>query len=209
MTKTITFLVAALFAISSFGQSFEGKIVYQNAYKSKIPNVTDEQFTTMMGSTQEYFIKNGDYRSVANGSLFQWQLYVNTDNKLYSKMANTETLLWNDGAANTDEILKAEINKDVIEILGYKCDELVLTCKSGIQKYYFNTKLSVDTKLFVNHKFGNWYDFLSKSNSLPLKSIVTNGQFTLESVATAINEMKLDKTFFDLPAGSKTMKSPY
>ena len=209
MTKTITFLVAALFAISSFGQSFEGKIVYQNAYKSKIPNVTDEQFTTMMGSTQEYFIKNGDYRSVANGSLFQWQLYVNTDNKLYSKMANTETLLWNDGAANTDEILKAEINKDVIEILGYKCDELVLTCKSGIQKYYFNTKLSVDTKLFVNHKFGNWYDFLSKSNSLPLKSIVTNGQFTLESVATAIKEMELDKTFFDLPAGSKTMKSPY
>ena len=209
MTKTITFLVAALFAISSFGQSFEGKIVYQNAYKSKIPNVTDEQFTTMMGATQEYFIKNGDYRSVANGSLFQWQLYVNTDNKLYSKMANTETLLWNDGAANTDEILKAEINKDVIEILGYKCDELVLTCKSGIQKYYFNTKLSVDTKLFVNHKFGNWYDFLSKSNSLPLKSIVTNGQFTLESVATAIKEMELDKTFFDLPAGSKTMKSPY
>jgi len=72
MTKTITFLVAAIFAITSFGQSFEGKIVYQNAYKSKIPNVTDEQFTTMMGSTQEYFIKNGDYRSVANGSLFQW-----------------------------------------------------------------------------------------------------------------------------------------
>lgn len=209
MTKTITFLVAAIFAITSFGQSFEGKIVYQNAYKSKIPNVTDEQFTTMMGSTQEYFIKNGDYRSVANGSLFQWQLYVNTDNKLYSKMANSETLFWNDGAANTDEILKAEINKDVIEILGYKCDELVLTCKSGIQKYYFNTKLSVDTKLFVNHKFGNWYDFLSKSNSLPLKSIVTNSQFTLESVATAINEMELDKTFFDLPAGAKTMKSPY
>jgi hypothetical protein len=209
MTKTITFLVAALFAITSFGQSFEGKIVYQNAYKSKIPNVTDEQFTTMMGATQEYFIKNGDYKSVANGSLFQWQLYVNTDNKLYSKMANSEILLWNDGAANTDEILKAEINAAVTEILGYKCDELVLTCKSGIQKYYFNTKLSVDTKLFVNHKFGNWYDFLSKSNSLPLKSIVDNGQFTLESVATAIKEMKLDNTFFDLPAGAKTMKSPY
>jgi hypothetical protein len=209
MTKTITFLVATLFALTSFGQTFEGKIVYKNAYKSKIPNVTDEQFTTMMGPTQEYFIKNGDYKSVANGSLFQWLLYVNTDNKLYSKMANTETLLWNDGAANADEILKAEINKDVTEILGYKCDELVLTCKSGIQKYYFNTTLSVDTKLFVNHKFGNWYDFLLKSNSLPLKSIVNNGQFSLESVATEVKEMKLDKTFFDLPADAKTMKSPY
>jgi hypothetical protein len=209
MTKTITFLLATLFAITSFGQTFEGKIGYKNTYKSKMPNVSDEQFTTMMGSTQEYFIKNGDYKSVANGSFFQWQLYVNKDNKLYSKMSNSETLLWNDGATNTDEILKAEVNKGVTEILGFKCDELVLTCKSGIQKYYFNSKLSVVTKLFANHKFGNWYDFLSKSNSLPLKSIVDNGQFTLESVATEVKEMKLDKTFFELSADVKTMKSPY
>lgn len=209
MIKTITFLLATLFAITSFGQSFEGKIVYKNIYKSKMPNVTDEQFTAMMGSTQEYFIKNGDYKSVANGSFFQWQLYVNKDNKLYSKMAKSETLFWNDGATNPDEVLKPEINKGVTEILGYKCDELILTCKSGTQKYYFNSKLSVDTKLFVNHKFGNWYDFLSKSNSLPLKSIVDNGQFTLESVATEVKEMKLDKTLFELPADAKTMKNPY
>lgn len=209
MTKTITFLLATLFAITSFGQNFEGKIVYKNNYESKMPNVTDAQFTTMMGSTQEYFIKGGDYKSVANGTFFQWQLYVNKDNKIYSKMANSETLLWNDGAINSDEILKIEVNKNVTEVLGYKCDEVVLTCKSGIQKYYFNTKLSVDTKLFINHKFGNWYDFVSKSNSLPLKSIVDNGQFTFESVATEVKEMKLDKTFFDLPAGTMTMKSPY
>jgi hypothetical protein len=209
MIKTITFLFAALFAITSFGQPFEGKIVYKNTYKSKMPNVTDEQFTTMMGSTQEYFIKNGDYKSVSNGSLFQWLLYVNKDNKLYSKMANSEILLWNDGAINPDEILKVEVNKGVAEILGYKCDELILTCKSGTEKYYFNAKLSVDTRLFVNHKFGNWYDFLSKSNSLPLKSIVDNGQFILESVATEVKEMKLDKTIFELPADAKTMKSPY
>ena len=209
MTKTITFLLGTLFAITSFGQTFEGKIVYKNTYKSKMPNVTDEQFTTMMGSTQEYFIKNGDYKSVANGSFFQWQLYVNKDNKLYSKMANSEKLLWNDGATNSDEILKAEVNKSVIEVLGYKCDELVLTCKSGIQKFYFNLKYSVDTKLFVNHKFGNWYDFLLKTNSLPLKTIVDNGQFSLESIATEIKEMKLEKPVFDLPTDLQTMKSPY
>ena len=209
MTKTITFLLGTLFAITSFGQTFEGKIVYKNTYKSKMPNVTDEQFTTMMGSTQEYFIKNGDYKSVANGSFFQWQLYVNKDNKLYSKMANSEKLLWNDGATNSDEILKAEVNKSVIEVLGYKCDELVLTCKSGIQKFYFNLKFSVDTKLFVNHKFGNWYDFLLKTNSLPLKTIVDNGQFSLESIATEIKEMKLEKPVFDLPTDLQTMKSPY
>ena len=209
MTKSITFLFATLFTFASFAQNFEGKIVYKNSYKSKMSSMTDEQFTKMMGSTQEYFIKNGDYKSIANGTFFQWQLYVNTDNKLYSKMANSETLLWNDGATNSDEVLKAEVNKGVTEVLGYKCDEVILTCKSGTQKYYFSSKISVDTKLFTNHKYGNWYDFLSKSNSLPLKSIIDNGQFTLETVALEIKEMKLDKTLFELPANSKTMKSPY
>ena len=174
-----------------------------------MPNVTDQQFTTMMGSTQDYFIKSGDYKSVANGSFFQWQLYVNKDNKLYSKMANSETLLWNDGSENKDEIIKTELNKGVTEILGFKCDELILTCKSGTQKYYFNSKLSVDTKLFINHKFGNWYDYLLKANALPLKTIVDNAQFTLESVATEVKETKLDKTLFDLPANVQTTKSPY
>jgi hypothetical protein len=209
MTKTITLFLATLIALTSFGQTFEGKIVYKNTYKSKIPNVTDEQFTSMMGSNQEYFIKNGDYKSVANGKFFQWQLYVNKDNKLYTKMANSETLVWNDGAINQDEVLKSEVNKGVTEVLGYKCDELVLTCKSGIQKFYFNSTLSVDPKTFVNHKYGNWYEFLTNSNSLPLKSIMENGQFTVESIAIEVKEMKLDKTFFELPVNAKTMKSPY
>jgi hypothetical protein len=124
-------------------------------------------------------------------------------------MANSETLLWNDGAANSDEVIKAEVNKSVTEILGYKCDEIVLTCKSGIQKYYFNEKLSVDPKLFVNHKFGNWYEFVSRSNSLPLKSIIDNKQCTIESIATEVMEMTLDRSIFELPANIKTMKSPY
>lgn len=208
MTKKMTFLLAILFSITSFGQTFEGKIVYKNTYKSKMSNTTDEQFKTMLGSTQEYFIKNGDYKSIANGSFFKWQLYINKDNKLYNKLANSEILPWNDCSITTDKILKVEVNKNVIEILGYKCDEVVLTCKSGIQKYYFNTKLSVDTKLFTNHKYGNWYDYISQSHSLPLKSIIDNGQFTLESVAIEVKMMKLDQKLFELPANSKTMRSP-
>ena len=77
MRKAITFFVVTLLTISLFGQDFEGKILYNNVYKSKMPNMTDQQFTAMMGSQQEYSIKDGDYRSVSNGSLFQWQLYVN------------------------------------------------------------------------------------------------------------------------------------
>lgn len=209
MKKIITIIFAVLTTMTVFGQSFEGKIFYTNTYKSNNPKMTDQQWTSMMGSTQEYLIKGGDYKSIANGTLVQWQLYINKDNKLYNKMSNSETAFWNDASVQGDEILKTEVNKGATEILGYKCDEVILTCKSGVQKYYFNSKLSVDTKLFANHKFGNWFDYLSKSNSLPLKSVIETAQFTIESIATEVKPMKLDTKTFELPAGIKTEKSLY
>jgi hypothetical protein len=124
-------------------------------------------------------------------------------------MSNSETILWNDGSVNDDEVLSSTLNKAVSDVLGYKCDELILNCKSGIQKYYFNSKLSVDTKLYANHKYGNWYDYLSKTNALPLKMIVDNAQFSMESVAVEIKPMVLDAKLFQLPADAKTAKSPY
>ena len=209
MKKLFLFLLVLFLSSASRAQHFEGKIVYKNAYKSNLSKLSDEQLNAMMGTTQEYYIKNGDYKSTVDGSTFQWQLYKNRENRLYTKFSNSEILLWNDVAENADEILKAEVNKEVTEILGYLCDELVLTCKSGIQKYYFNTSVSVDPALFVNHKYGNWYDVVSRSHSLPLKMIIENEQFSLESVATEVKAMEIDKAFFDLPPNAKKMKSPY
>ncbi|MFP5043059.1 hypothetical protein [Parasediminibacterium sp. JCM 36343] len=210
MKKILIILtISVITAVTTFGQFFEGEIIYTNTYKSKNPKVSDQQWTSMLGSTQEYLIKGGDYKSITNGSLVQWQLYINKDNKLYNKMSNSETAFWNDASVQGDEILKVELNNGVTEILGYKCDEVILTCKSGVQKYYFNSKLSVDTKLFANHKFGNWFDYLSKSKSLPLKSVIETAQFTMESVSTEVKQMKLEAKIFELPAVIKTEKSPY
>jgi hypothetical protein len=209
MKKILTLSFNLLITITLFGQSFEGKIIYANSYKSKNPKITDQFWTSMMGSTQEYFIKGGNYKTIGNGTFVQWQLYINKDNKYYNKMSNSETVFWSDANIQGDEVLKVDVNKNVSEILGYKCDEVILTCKSGVQKYYFNKKLSVDTKLFTNHKFGNWYDYISRSNSLPLKSIIETTHFTLESVAKEVKPMKLDAKTFELPAGIKTEKNPF
>ena len=209
MSRIITFLLITFSTLTVLGQDFEGKITYSNTYKSQNPQMTDQQWQSMMGGTQEYSIKNGDYKSVTNGTVMQWQLYVNSENRLYSKMSNSETALWNDGLTNTDSILNSELNKNAINILGYDCDELILTCKSGIQKYYFNASLKVNVNLFENHKFGNWYAFLKESNSLPLKMIVSNDQFTLESIATEVTEMKIKESELKLAENQKTIKSPY
>ncbi len=209
MKKVIASFLAVLVTVIAYAQPFEGQIIYKNTYTSKMAAVADEQFSTMMGTVLEYYIKDGNYKTVSNGSTFQWQLYINADNKIYTKVSNSETILWNDAAVNADSVLQADIKKDVIEILGYMCDELVLTCKTGVQKYYYSSKLAVDPKLFAAHKFGNWYDFVSKSNSIPLKTIIETPQFTMQSVTVEVKPGKLEKTLFELPAGAKTMKSPY
>ena len=204
LTIALTFLT-----ITGFSQSFEGKITYQNTYKSKIPNVSDEQLTIMMGSNQDYLIKGGDYKSITNGTMLLWQLYLNADNKLYSKMPDSDVILWNDGTQYNDTVLSVELNKDAAEILGYRCDELILTCQSGIQKYYFNSKLGVDVSLFTKHLYGNWYDYLKLAKALPLKSVVDTEQFSFTSLATEVKAMKIDDGELKLPPNAKTAKSPY
>lgn len=207
----ITFLIilSLVISLAVLGQPFEGEIIYTNSYASKNPKMTDEQWTSMMGSTQKYLIKGGNYKSTMNGTLVQWQLYNSKENKLYFKMSNSETALWNDANVQGDEVLKTEINRNVTEVLGFKCDEIIMTCKSGVQKYYFSSKFAVDTKLYTNHKLGNWYDYISKSNALPLKSVIETAQFTIVSTATEVKPKMVDNMEFELPTGIKTEKSPY
>jgi len=204
---TLIFTVLVSTTIVS-GQGFEGKITYQNTYKSKLPNLTDERFSAMLGTRQEYYIKSGNYKSVTNGTFSQWQLYINSDNKLYNKRSNTETIFWDDAGINDDSVIDAKINKGVAEVLGYKCDELILTCKNGIEKYYFTTKLGADAKLYVNHKYGNWYEYLKRTNALPLKMIIDSRLYSMESVAIEVKGIQLADKEFQLPDNAKTEKTP-
>jgi hypothetical protein len=208
MKKLLT-LALGLFAVAALAQTFEGKINYTNTFKSKTPQMSNQQWEQMLGAKQEYFIKGGNYKSVTNGGMRQWQLYTNAQNKVYTKMANSETLLWNDAAENLDEVLKAEVKNNAATILGYVCNELTLTCKSGVQKYYYAPNLAVDAKLYEKHKYGNWYDFISRAKSLTLKTIIETPQFVMESIATEVKPQKLDDSMFTIPAGVKTEKSPY
>jgi hypothetical protein len=209
MKKLFALMIITLISISNYGQEFEGKITYSIHYKSKNKQVSGQHLTSMMGSKQEYYIKGGSYKSDMNGSFMQWQLYINKDNKLYNKFSNSEVFKWSDGLAVHDPISDVELNKDVVEILGYTCDEIIFTTKNGVHKYYFNNELKVNVALYENHKFGNWYEYLKLSKSLPLKTIFDNNQFTVVSVATEVTSMKLKSTDFELPKNAKTQKAQY
>lgn len=190
-------------------QLFEGEVVYKMTYKSKLPNVTDEQFGAMMGNEMTYSIKKGDYKNSFNGNFVQYQLYVNKDNKLYSKFSNSETLFWKDCSTDAEVVINRESKIKALDVLGYSCDELILATNSGVQKYYYNATLGIDAKLYESHKYANWYDFVSISQAVPLRFYVENTQFILEGVATSIKRMSIDSKTLALPIGAETAKSPY
>ena len=53
MKKALTFLLTLFVSLTIFGQTFEGEVVYQNTFKSKAANITDQQLSSMLGSKQE------------------------------------------------------------------------------------------------------------------------------------------------------------
>ena len=210
MKKILALITLVFVSLITSAQTFEGKVIFKNSFKSKSPQVSDQQLGAMLGVNHEYMIKGGNYKNVTDGIFLQWQIYSNKDNKLYSKTAGKDAVLFNDCNENPDEVIKAEINRNVTKLLGHPCDELVLTCKSGVQKYYYSPGVvKIDPAEYKKHKFGNWSEVISRTNALPLKMIIDNAQFTLETEAVEIVPMKLDDELFTLPAGVTTEKNPY
>lgn len=210
MKKTIIMLFTVMATFTAIGQNFEGKISYSNTYKSKKWGVSDDYFKKMFGTKQDFYIKDSNYKAITNGTL-QWTLYINKNNKLYSYNMDKETVYWTDATEqdSDDIVTNMEINKKVTTILGYECDEVILTSKSGTTTYYYSSQIVADAKLYSNHKAGNWYDFVKATNSLPLKTIVDGKYFYMESVAIAVKVLKLDAKAFSVPANSKVKKNPF
>lgn len=207
--KTVLFLLLTVVSLDALCQSFEGKIIYKTSYKSKQAGTSDEQLAILLGTTQEYIIKGGNYYSKMNGSFFQWQLYKNDENKYYLKLGNSDKVFWQNAEENKDKAIFKEYNKGVTEILGHKCDELIFESQSGIHKYYFSKDLPIDSKLFTNHNFGNWYEYLSRANALPLKEIVDSKDFFMESTATSVIEEKVDSSTFSLSPNTELAPYPF
>jgi len=193
----LLFLTTLTFAAKS--QNFEGKMVFRITVKSKIPGLPDERLSNMIGSSQDYYIRGGKYKSFSNGQMIAMQIYDPTTNKLYNKRPNSDTLYWMDAGKNDDEVVGFEIKKNAGTVLGNPCDALILTTKKGTTIYYYNNKYRFDKAKYAAHKFGNWSFLADKAGALPLKTVMESQQFRMEMTATEITPMPLTDAMFALP----------
>lgn len=205
--KSLLFAGLILFNNAATGQNFEGKMVYRVALKSKLPNFTDRQLEVLVGNKQEYFIKDGNYKSLTNGQALVMQLYDDSTNRIYNQTSKSDTLYWFSASLNSDDVLSYEIEKNSSLILGHQCDALVIKTKSGTTTFYYSKEYPVDSAKFKNHNYGNWAFFTARAGTLPLKIVVDNNQFTMESIAIEIKPLKLEKKYFQIDEKTPSKQS--
>ena len=196
MKQILITLFFSLCCSIAFSQSLEGKIVYKNTFKSKTPNATDAQWNAMMGTVQNYYIKGGNYKSVMDGKLMQWQIYRAAENKMYNKTVHSAQPMAVDASVEDDKVISSKVERTAGVILGYKCDKLTLNCTSGVQIYFFAPKLFIDKKLYSKHAYGNYYTYLSLANAAPLKMIIDAPTFHMEGIATSVSREKVSDGIF-------------
>jgi len=205
--KLILLIASSLSTVFVYSQNFEGKIIYDNHFTSKMKNFTDEQLSTMMGTKQEYLIKGGDYKSLLNGQSITMQLYDYKTNRIYNRNAKSDTLYWFDASVNTDKIISYEIKKNEEQILDNICDAIIMKTRTGTTTIYYTERYKIDSSLYIDHNYSNWAFYTSKAGALPLKTVIETNQFRMESTAIEIKVIQLKDDFFNIDTKVPIKKS--
>lgn len=204
------FYLLCVFLLSitiTYSQNFEGEIIYINHFTSKMKNFTNKQLEDMIGSKQEYLIKDSCYKSFLNGQSITMQLYDPKTNRIYSRNAKSDTLYWFDASINTDEVVSYEIKKNVKKILGNQCDAIVMKTKTGTTTIFYSSRYKVDSKGYENHHYSNWAFYVGKTKALPLQTIIETSNFRMESTATEIKSLELGTDYFNINDKTPIKKS--
>lgn len=181
-------------------QVFEGKIIFKNSYEWKADDgLTTEQFTMYMGDMVEYYFKGSFYKSISNGMYYNEQTYSPKENKLYNLINGSDTLIWINGAINSDTIVNYSIEDSDEVIFGFKCKLFKIETTQGTSEYYFSNEFKLNPDPYVNHHYGNFSLVTSETLAHSLKIIIKNKYANMIFEAVGIEEIKLEDSFFEVP----------
>ena len=219
MKQAFTFLFL-LVAVVVNGQSYEGTLVYKTEYifqlseKMKQMGITDEMMKEKMkkeGSMPDSIktcYKQRDYISYTNFTPASWSVYKSKENKLYTFQEGEASDLCTVTDVSVDLEEQMTGNKTVIEKLdtlvdfnGMKCEVVRVKWKTGNYDYYYNNSLlKVDYRLFQNHVYDGWADYLKIAGALPVKIVKSvKGIATVTFSLIRHTEEPIDAHLFEIP----------
>lgn len=168
---------------------FEGKIIYDHSYEP-------DSLAGYFGSESIFYYRAGNYKQVFNGEKVRESIYNRKDNLIYS-FINEDTVITS--CDQESEIIEDyKIFEDAAEILGEKCDLLMLSTNRRLAYYYFSDKYSIDPKSLEYHKYSSLSFVYSKTKSLPLKIINQYPNFRVTMTAVKIEKKHINEDFFNV-----------
>jgi len=174
---------------------FEGVIRYHSRSWSPIRGVEAPQ---IFGEVLTMYYKDGEFKYVSAGGMVD-AIYYKRDNNEYTKMRDSDTLLWG-SCAKEDRILHSmkTVRKDTV-ILGYTCDRMEVKLGNVELTYWYSNKLYVDGKRFADRKLGRLDLFYGETCAQILKFRYKTSYFAEERTAFAVEPKPLSADEFVLP----------
>ena len=181
------------------GRYFEGEIDYDVSYESHQNGLSIAQLELMYGVKEQFFISGGRYKTMTDGQVIEMQLYDPGLNRVYTKLAESDTLIFFEGAINRDSIRDFSIQPNADTVLGHSCQSVTFKSLSGTSTFFYSEDFPLDAGKFRAQQFANWAFYCEKAHAVPLKMVVRNEQWTMTAVATEIRPFRIDSSFFQTP----------
>jgi hypothetical protein len=197
------FIIIVLISFNTFSQnkeSFEGIIIYENTFISKIDSISNSHFENAYGKQTKYVLdKNGDYINLYKGSYITIQLYKKKEDIIYTLLTGRDTIFYNKTNEKTDDISNIKETEKQILVLDKNCNEIIYETSTSKYKYYYNNDFYIDPKLYSNHYLGNWNQIVGITKSFPMKVILETDYFIMTSTAISVKKGAVEKQLFSLP----------
>ncbi|MEO8854525.1 MAG: hypothetical protein ABI359_12150 [Ginsengibacter sp.] len=197
------FLLMTLNSIGQSQKNFEGEIIYQFDFISKMPKVDSKMIKNIVGSGSTLSFKQGNYRHDYDGGIVEFDIYNKEDNKAYFKKRNNDTIYWSDCSLPGNKIKNFKFASKKETILGIDCDQLIIEYEKKSEIHYYNSdSIITNPAWFKNFKTNGENLIDEKEKSIFLKSESDFDGFTMISIADKISRHKIDEKIFKIPANS-------
>ncbi|QRM90376.1 hypothetical protein FG167_14400 [Lacinutrix sp. WUR7] len=210
--KHLLFSFFIFYSCIAISQNFEGTLTYKNDL------VLSKKLVEKTGLTVEKMKKNNSFFAYTEITYKQGNYCMEASNSRIKQIYNPERkeLLTIDSKLDlvsaiitnidlefekTGNLPKIEIVDTKEVILSHTCKKVVVTWQSGVYAYYYNSQfLPMDPNLYANHRYDMWFEFLKKSNALPLKIVKkTNGFMTATMTLEKVDAHAVKDKKFKLP----------
>jgi len=206
--KKVFLLSFAMMLLVGFAhaQFFEGYVRYVHNLEITDTTLQKKDFflSYLLGSSSTLYIKGTNFHWKFAGCQMESQIYLSSSNTIYEKFPKKDTLFTSPAGVADEIILKDELKPSKVEVLGNKCQVLMLKSKFTKDNsvrgriYYFAKKYPLHPDFMRKYKRNANDLVFGKVVYLPLRFTYVYPSFRITYHAVEVKETKVDEELFNV-----------